>query len=241
MSADLLSVHAVHSGYRRLAVLHGVDLAVPAGGWVSVLGANGAGKSTLLRTLSGLLPVNSGRVLLDGWSVAGRRCEEIAARGLGHVPENRLVFARCTVAENLWLGGYLGRKDRRRAAGRADQVYDLFPALADRRAQLAGTLSGGEQQMLAVGRALMAGPRVLMLDEPSVGLAPRVVHDLFEALARLRAETGLSLLLVEQNAAMALRYSDYAYVLDRGRVALRGTAAQLREDPGVRDAYLGLK
>jgi branched-chain amino acid transport system ATP-binding protein len=234
-----LSVAALSSGYGSLTVLRDVSLTVPAGGWVAVLGANGAGKSTLLRTISGLVPPTGGRITVGGHDAGGRPPERMARLGVGHVPENRLVFPRLSVADNLSLGGYIHRRRRAGLAERLERVYALFPALSARPRQLAGTLSGGEQQMLAVGRALMTGPTILMLDEPSIGLAPRVTGQIFDALAQLRATSAMAVLLVEQNAALALAYSDYAYVLEHGRVTVEGTAAQLRDDPRVRAAYLG--
>jgi branched-chain amino acid transport system ATP-binding protein len=233
-----LTVKGLTSGYGGAPVLHELDIMVEQGGWVSVLGANGAGKSTLLRAISGLLPYR-GQVLLEDQDVTGYEPEALAARGLGHVPENRLVFPRLSVADNLRLGSWVSRRDREVRSTRLREVFDLFPRLKQRSSQAAGTLSGGEQQMLAVGRALMGGPRVLVLDEPSVGLAPKVVVEIFDALAQLRRERQLSLLLVEQNAALALSYADHAYVLERGVVSVSGEAASLREDPRIQAAYLG--
>lgn len=233
-----LTVKGLTSGYGGAPVLHELDLVVEQGDWVAVLGANGAGKSTLLRAISGLLPYQ-GQVLLEGEDVTGHEPEDLAARGLGHVPENRLVFPRLTVADNLRLGAWVSRGDRDVRSKRLREVYDLFPRLEQRSSQAAGTLSGGEQQMLAVGRALMGGPRVLVLDEPSVGLAPKIVVEIFDTLAHLREDRQLSLLLVEQNAALALSYAQHAYVLERGRVSLSGEASSLREDPRIQAAYLG--
>lgn len=233
-----LTVQGLTSGYGGAPVLHELDIVVERAGWVAVLGANGAGKSTLLRAISGLLPYQ-GMLLLEDEDVTGSKPEDLAARGLGHVPENRLVFPRLSVADNLRLGAWVSRRQRDERSRRLEEVYDLFPRLHQRSSQAAGTLSGGEQQMLAVGRALMGGPRVLVLDEPSVGLAPKVVVEIFDSLAHLRQERQLSLLLVEQNAALALSYADHAYVLERGRVSVSGEAATLREDPRVQAAYLG--
>lgn len=233
-----LTVQDLTCGYGGAPVLHELNITVQQGGWVTVLGANGAGKSTLLRAISGLLP-STGVISLEGDDVTGRQPEDLAAKGLGHVPENRLVFPRLSVEENLKLGAWTDRRDRDKKARRLRDVYDLFPRLEQRSSQAAGTLSGGEQQMLAVGRALMGGPRVLVLDEPSIGLAPKVIVEIFDALAHLRAERGLSLLLVEQNAALALEYADYAYVLERGRVSVEGEASSLRHDPRIEAAYLG--
>ena len=234
-----LRVRGLRAGYGRLEVLHGVELEVPEGELVAVIGANGAGKTTVLRAVSGLLPVTSGTVHLAGRDVTGLGPERLAAQGLAHVPENRLVFPTLTVADNLVLGAYTRRRmpaaerdaDRRRA-------LELFPRLADRLEQAAGTLSGGEQQMLAIARGLMARPRVLVLDEPSVGLAPRLVTEIFTALGALR-DDGLTLLLVEQNARAAFVVADRAYVMDRGLVVMDGRPAELLDHPRVQAAYLG--
>jgi branched-chain amino acid transport system ATP-binding protein len=236
----MLEIRRLHGGYGRLEVLHGLDLSVAEGELVAVIGANGAGKTTLLRTVSGLLRPTGGQVLLDGADISGRPAEKIAAAGLAHVPENRLVFPTLTVEDNLRLGGWT----RRRAASSATAasrrlVLELFPRLGDRLSQAAGTLSGGEQQMLAVGRGIMARPKVLVLDEPSVGLAPRVVAEIMRALARLRDEENLTILLIEQNARAAFTVADRVYVMDRGRVLLEGAPAELLNDERVQHAYLG--
>jgi branched-chain amino acid transport system ATP-binding protein len=233
-----LEVRGLQAGYDRLQVLHGVDVTVAPAELVAVIGANGAGKSTLLRAVSGLLRPRGGSVTLDGNDVTGASAEQIAARGLAHVPENRLVFPSLSVEDNLSLGGWTRRKDGRRAARRA-QVLELFPRLADRIALAAGALSGGEQQMLAMARALMADPSVVVLDEPSLGLAPRVVGEIVDALARLRDERNLAVLLVEQNVRAAFRVADRVLVMDRGQVVATGTPAELADDPRVRAAYLG--
>ncbi len=233
----MLEVSGLHAAYQRLEVLHGVDLTVEAGELVAVIGANGAGKTTLLRVVSGLLPASGGRVRLGQTTLTGLSAERIAAAGLAHVPENRLVFPTLTVADNLVLGGWT----RRRQGGRQqsmEKVLTLFPRLRDRLEQMAGTLSGGEQQMLAVGRGLMARPQVLVLDEPSVGLAPKVVAEIMGALARLRGE-GLTILLIEQNARAAFKVADRVYLMDRGRVLLEGTPKELLADERVQHAYLG--
>ncbi|MDP9398196.1 MAG: ABC transporter ATP-binding protein [Actinomycetota bacterium] len=234
-----LDVRALTAGYGRLEVLHGLDLTVGAGELVAVLGANGAGKTTLLRTLSGLLRPTGGTVLLDGRELGGVPADKVAGLGLAHVPENRLVFPTLSVDDNLTLGAYGHRRDRAGVGADRDRVLELFPRLRQRGDQAAGTLSGGEQQMLAVARGLMARPRVLVLDEPSVGLAPRIIAEIFTALDRLRADGELSLLLVEQNARAALKVADRAYVMDRGRIVLDGTTAELLRDPRVQSAYLG--
>jgi len=234
----LLQVDGLHAGYGRAEVLSGLSLAADAGSVVAVVGPNGAGKSTLLNALMGVLPAR-GAVRFDGEAVDRLPLEERVARGMALVPETRALFASMPVADNLLLGGY-----RRRRAPRAEQdarlaeVYALFPRLAERRAQAAGTLSGGERQMLAIGRALMGGPRLLMLDEPSLGLAPLVVKEIFRIIERLRA-TGVTLLLIEQNARAAMAVADHAYVLETGAIALSGPAAQLARDPRVIDTYLG--
>ena len=234
-----LSVQELRAGYGRLEVLHGVDLSVGEGELVAVIGANGAGKTTLLRALSGLIRPTGGAVLLGGSDVTGQGPEQLAASGLAHVPENRLVFPTLTVADNLLLGAYTRRRTpaAERNADR-DRALALFPRLASRLGQAAGTLSGGEQQMLAVARGLMARPTVLVLDEPSVGLAPRLVGEIFTALGVLRDE-GLTLLLIEQNARAALAVADRGYVMDRGRVVLTGLPSELLGDPRVQATYLG--
>jgi branched-chain amino acid transport system ATP-binding protein len=233
-----LAVEALSAGYGRIEVLHGVDLSVGPGQLVALVGANGAGKTTLLRVTSGLLPARGGRVQLDGKDVTGTPAERLAGMGVAHVPENRLVFPGMTVMDNLALGAYA-----RRRTGISDKDYeailDLFLRLADRRGQTAGTLSGGEQQMLAIGRGLMAQPRLLLLDEPSLGLAPKLVGEIFGVLATLRDRGDLGVVLVEQNARAALRIADRAVVLDRGRVSLMGTPDELLTDARVQAAYLG--
>jgi branched-chain amino acid transport system ATP-binding protein len=205
---------------------------------VALLGSNGAGKTTTLRSISGLERPRSGRVVFDGREVTRARTHDIVAMGLGHVPEGRRVFPNLTVEDNLNLGGYLYRKERERLAERRQEVYRLLPRLAERSRQLAGTLSGGEQQMLAIGRALMTRPKLLALDEPSMGLAPNLVRVIFGILARIRRD-GTSILLVEQNARQALRLADRAYVLETGQVTLAGAASKLAKDPRVLAAYLG--
>ncbi len=234
-----LRVRGVEAGYGRLAVLHGVDLDAGEGQLVAVIGANGAGKTTLLRALSGLIPLSRGTVTLAGAEVTGYGPERLARAGLAHVPENRLVFPTLSVDDNLVLGAYTRRRapaaERRQTRERA---LSLFPRLEPRLQQAAGTLSGGEQQMLAIARGLMAQPRVLVLDEPSVGLAPRLVGEIFTALGRLR-DDGLTLVAVEQNARAAFAVADHVYVMDRGRVVLDGDAATLASDPRVTAAFLG--
>ncbi|HSB26107.1 MAG TPA: ABC transporter ATP-binding protein [Burkholderiaceae bacterium] len=236
----LLEVSDLHAGYGKAEVLAGIALRVARGGVVSVIGPNGAGKSTLLNSLMGLLP-SRGRIVFDGEPVGELPLEVRVMRGLALVPERRELFGTMTVEDNLVLGGY--RQMRRRVANwrdAIDRVYELFPRLHERRTQLAGTLSGGERQMLAVGRALMADPKLLMLDEPSLGLAPLVVREVFRTIERLR-EGGASILLIEQNARAALEVSDYGYVLETGALALQGPAAELARDPRVIDTYLGAR
>jgi branched-chain amino acid transport system ATP-binding protein len=235
----MLTVTDLHAAYQRLEVLHGLDLEVGRGELVAVIGANGAGKTTLLRSVSGLLRPTRGRVQLGDTVISGLPAERVAATGLAHVPENRLVFPTLSADDNLRLGAWTRR--RRRGGGsaaRRTRVLELFPRIAERLGQPAGTLSGGEQQMLAIGRGIMAGPQVLVLDEPSVGLAPMVVTEIMQALARLRDE-GLTILLVEQNARAAFTVSDRVYLMDRGRVLLHGTPEELLGDPRVQHAYLG--
>jgi len=222
------------SGYGRLRVIDGLSCEVPAASIVAVVGANGAGKSTLLRAIDGLIPLWTGDIQLDGESIAGIPTERLVKRGLAHVPENRLVFPGLTVRDNLVLGAW----SRPRNAP-LDDVLELFPRLVTRLGQTAGSLSGGEQQMLAIGRALMSRPTVLILDEPSIGLAPRIVIEIMDVLARLRDSEGLAILLVEQNLSAAFRVADRAVVVTHGRVALEGEPEQLMRAPEVRDVYFG--
>jgi len=236
--AALLEVKNLHAGYGRAEVLTGVNLKLEAGQVVTVIGPNGAGKSTMLNALMGVLPCK-GHIMFDGKPLAGMTLEERVMGGLALVPERRELFGTMPVEDNLLLGGWRAKK-LRMAAREADldRVYELFPRLKERRAQLAGTLSGGERQMLAVGRALMSRPQVLMLDEPSLGLAPLVVREIFRIIETLRA-AGTSILLVEQNARAALEVADYGYVLETGELRLEGPASQLAHDPRVIDTYLG--
>ncbi|HWA80105.1 MAG TPA: ABC transporter ATP-binding protein [Acetobacteraceae bacterium] len=235
---DLLNVQDLHVAYGKVEVLHGVSLAVAAGEIVALLGSNGAGKTTTLRTLSGLVRLRQGRILLGGEDITRLPAHKVVASGLGHVPEGRRIFGPLSVEENLRLGGYLLRHDPGEVEKRLHASYTLFPRLAERRHQLAGTLSGGEQQMLAIARALMLEPRLLVLDEPSMGLAPKLVLAIFAIIQQIRAK-GTAVLLVEQNARQALRIADRAYVLESGRIALSGPASALAADPRVRAAYLG--
>jgi branched-chain amino acid transport system ATP-binding protein len=238
MQELLLDVKDLHAGYGRAEVLHGLNLQAKAGSVVTVIGPNGAGKSTLLNALMGVLPARGG-IAYRGESLALRTLEERVMQGIALVPETRALFGTMPVEDNLLLGAYrqvrLGQRDSSVAL---DEVYRLFPRLKERRTQLAGTLSGGERQMLAVGRALMSKPSLLMLDEPSLGLAPLVVRDIFNTISGLRS-TGVTILLVEQNARAALEVADHGYVLEMGEIALEGPAEQLARDPRVIDTYLG--
>ncbi|MFD1330604.1 ABC transporter ATP-binding protein [Methylopila musalis] len=238
MTAPLLDVSGLAAGYGDVGVLADVALEVRAGDIVALIGSNGAGKSTLLRTLSGLLTPSAGHVRLDGAPVGAASARELVGRGLVHVPEGRRLFAGLSVADNLRLGAYARRDGRAAIARDIARMYELFPRLAERRGQDASTLSGGEQQMCAIARGLMAQPRLLMIDELSLGLAPNIVEDLVETLRRVNGD-GLSLLLVEQDVVTALELSGRAYVLDRGRIVLGGPSAVLARDPAVRKAYLG--
>ena len=238
----MLEVEDLHAGYGKAEVLAGLALRVDDGSVVTVIGPNGAGKSTLLNALMGVLPAR-GRIRHGGVDIAALTLEERVLRGLALVPEKRELFASLTVEDNLLLGAWRQvRQGGGRAVVEADRakIYALFPRLEERKAQLAGTLSGGERQMLAIGRALMSRPRLLLLDEPSLGLAPLVVKDIFRTIARLR-ETGVSILLVEQNARAALEVADHGYVLETGEVVLAGAAAALRGDPRVIETYLGAR
>ncbi len=235
----MLEARSLDAGYGHVAVLRDVSLSVAPGELVTVVGANGAGKSTLLKVLAGLVPARRGSVSLEGTDVTRQAAERRVAAGVALVPEGRRLFGPLTVAENLELGGYSRRREPGAAAARRrDEVFALFPVLAERTGQPAATLSGGEQQMLAIGRALMSGPRMLLLDEPSLGLAPLVVREIFRALDALRA-SGVTVLLVEQDARLALKHADRGYVMRTGRIVLEGAAADLLEDDDVRLIYLG--
>jgi branched-chain amino acid transport system ATP-binding protein len=234
----LLQVSGLHAGYGRAEVLAGLDFQIARGQVVTVIGPNGAGKSTTLNALMGLLPFR-GQVRLDGVELAATELEDRVMMGMALVPERRELFGTMPVEDNLVLGGYRPMKLRvPKWRDGLERVYELFPRLKERRTQLAGTLSGGERQMLAVGRALMSQPKLLMLDEPSLGLAPLVVREIFQIIDRLR-EQGVSILLVEQNARAALNVADYGYVLETGEFSMHGPASQLADDPRVIDTYLG--
>ena len=234
----LLTVEGLRVGYGKVEVLHGIDLTVAPGEIVALLGSNGAGKTTTLRALSGLEPVRGGTITLNGAGITNMPAHKIAALGLAHVPERRRLFAPLSVEENLKLGGYLIRGQQAELKRRIETMYALFPRLLERRTQLAGTLSGGEQQMVAIARALILQPRLLVLDEPSMGLAPLVVRAIFGIIKRLRDE-GMGILLVEQNARQTLKIADRAYVLENGAIMLEGDAATLAQDRRVQAAYLG--
>ena len=233
----MLEVRGLCAFYGPNQALHDLDFALDEGGIVTLLGANGAGKTTTLRALCGMIRT-TGYLRFDGTSLAGRATEDIARFGIAHVPEARGTFVRMTVEENLQLGA-ITRRDRAGIARDLDRIYTSFPRLKERRSQSAGTLSGGEQQMLAIGRALMLRPRLMLLDEPSFGLAPLIVEELFEILRRLNGELGVGMLIVEQNAALALDLAERAYLLETGRIVMSGPARELAEDEAVRRSYLG--
>jgi branched-chain amino acid transport system ATP-binding protein len=233
----MLEVDDVHAYYGNIHALKGISLTVEEGEIVTLIGANGAGKSTTLNTICGLLHPRSGTIRLEGQEIHDLPPHTVVARGVSQAPEGRRVFGRLTVQENLEMGAFL-RRDPAGVQRDMQRVFDLFPRLEERRRQLGGTLSGGEQQMLSIGRALMAHPRVLLLDEPSMGLAPLLVEDIFRVIRQLNEE-GTTILLVEQNALMALSVASRGYVLETGRVALEGTVDELQENPEVQKAYLG--
>lgn len=233
----MLSIKDLYVNYGGINALRGISLDVPDGKIVTLIGANGAGKSTTLRTISGLVKAKSGSITWNGDELTTRPIDNIVTSGIAMVPEGRRVFADLTVLENLKIGAYL-RKDKEQIDKDIEWVYDLFPRLKERSWQFAGTLSGGEQQMLAVGRALMSKPKLIMMDEPSLGLAPLVVQDIFSIIRTINQQ-GVTVLLVEQNANMALKVADLAYVLETGEITMTGTGAELLADPKVREAYLG--
>jgi branched-chain amino acid transport system ATP-binding protein len=240
MSDVLLSLQGVCAGYGRIEALHGVDLSVPEGGIAALIGANGAGKSTLLRTIVGLIAPTKGEVRFAGRDIGGMRPERLVRQGIALVPEGRLLFGPLSVRDNLELGAYSAPRAGKAALVRTRlaRVHELFPVLAERAGQPAETLSGGEQQMLAVGRALMSGPRLLLLDEPSLGLAPRVIGEIFSAIEALRAE-GVTVLIVEQDARLALKHADRGSVMRTGSIVLEASAEELLRDESVRKIYLG--
>jgi len=234
----MLSLASVSAGYGSFRALFDVSLDVEAGEAVGVIGPNGAGKTTVMRVISGLVPMVSGAMTFDGRSLNGLSAHRIVERGIAHVPENRRLFPRLTVEDNLRIGAFIPQA-RAKIAERMAWVYDLFPRLKERREQLAGTLSGGEQQMCAIGRALMSGPKLLLMDEPSAGLAPLVVQQVFDLVRRIRAE-GLTVLIVEQNVQQVLEVVDRAYLLEVGAIKLSGTATELKGNSFIRESYLGL-
>ena len=237
----MLSVTGLTAGYGKVEVLHGLSLEVLEGQLVTLIGSNGAGKTTTLRALSGMIRPQAGSIMLDGKDIAGLSAHRITQNGVAHSPEGRRVFGTLPVEDNLLLGAFprlTGARPKGDVKADLGRMYELFPRLAERRTQQAGTLSGGEQQMLAMARALMLNPRVLLLDEPSMGLAPRLVEEVFATISRLKASR-VTMLLVEQFAAAALQVADFGYVLENGRLTASGPAAKLRDDPAVRAAYLG--
>jgi branched-chain amino acid transport system ATP-binding protein len=237
----MLKIDQLHAGYGKVEVLHGVSIEVPKGSVVTLIGSNGAGKTTTMRAISGMIKPSSGQITLNGRAIAGLESFHIARLGLAHSPEGRRVFSTLSVADNLLLGAFprlTGARPRGDVAADLERALELFPRLQERREQLAGTLSGGEQQMLAMARAVMLAPEVVLLDEPSMGLAPILVEEVFRIISELKAR-GVTMLLVEQFAAAALAVADYGYVLENGRISTHGPADKLRDDPAVRAAYLG--
>jgi branched-chain amino acid transport system ATP-binding protein len=234
----MLEIKNLSVSYGAINALHGISLSVAAGSIVTLIGANGAGKTTTLKTVSGLLKPKAGEIIHDGRNIAALPPHEIVKRGLAHVPEGRMIFANLTVHENLQMGAYLVR-DKKVIQRELEFVFATFPRLQEREKQIAGTLSGGEQQMLAMGRALMSQPKFLMLDEPSLGLAPLLVKTIFEKIVEINRERGLTILLVEQNANRALEISHAGYVLETGKIILHGDSGSLRQNPQVQSAYLG--
>jgi branched-chain amino acid transport system ATP-binding protein len=234
----MLEIRDLNVHYGSIAALHGVSLEVPAGKIVTLIDANGAGKSTTLRTISGLIKAKSGTITFDGSPITNLPPHEIVARGIAQSPEGRMVFSNLTVLENLHMGAYL-RRDKKNFPTDLDGIFSIFPRLKERARQSAGTLSGGEQQMLAIARALMSRPKCLMLDEPSLGIAPILVQTIFAKIVEINKQTGLTILLVEQNANLALEISHYGYVLETGRIVLQDECAALRANDEIRAAYLG--
>ena len=234
----MLEIKNLHVCYGVISALQGVSFSVKAGSIVTLIGSNGAGKSTTLRAISGLVKPRSGEILFNGKNISSLPAHRIVALGLSHVPEGRMVFANLTVYENLMMGAYL-QCDKAVIALELELVFKTFPRLQEREKQIAGTLSGGEQQMLAIGRALMSKPKFLMMDEPSLGIAPLLVKTIFEKIVEINRTHGITILLVEQNANLALEISHYGYVLETGKIILENQSAALRQDPKVRSAYLG--
>jgi branched-chain amino acid transport system ATP-binding protein len=234
----MLALSAVSAAYGSFQALFGVSLEVARGEAVGVIGPNGAGKTTLMRVISGLIPAREGSMTLEGRAITGMPAHQVVAQGIAHVPENRRLFSALSVEENLRIGAFIPSA-RARFAEQLDRVYQLFPRLKERRTQLAGTMSGGEQQMCAIARALMSKPKVLLMDEPSAGLAPLVVAQVFELVHKIRAE-GLTVLIVEQNVQQVLEVVDRAYLLEVGAIRLAGSAAELKQNSVIREAYMGL-
>ena len=237
----MLTITNLHAGYGKIEVLHGINLEVPKGRVVTLIGSNGAGKTTTMRAISGMIAPTEGSIKLGNHDITGRESYHIAKLGLAHSPEGRRVFATMSVNDNLLLGAFArltGSRPKGDVKADLERAMEYFPRLKERRTQLAGTLSGGEQQMLAMARAVMMNPDVILLDEPSMGLAPILVEEVFKIIARLRKE-GVTMLLVEQFAAAALKVADYGYVMENGRISVHGDAAKLRDDPAVKAAYLG--
>ena len=236
-----MTINNLHAGYGKVQVLHGISIEVPKGKVVTLIGSNGAGKTTTMRAVSGMIAPSAGDITLNGKRIDGMESFHIAKLGLAHSPEGRRVFATMSVVDNLTLGAFprlTGSRPKGDVAGDLERALELFPRLKERRTQLAGTLSGGEQQMLAMARAIMLNPEVVLLDEPSMGLAPILVAEVFKIIERLKAQ-GVTMLLVEQFAAAALGVADYGYVLENGRISVHGPAERLRSDPAVKAAYLG--
>jgi branched-chain amino acid transport system ATP-binding protein len=234
----VLEIKNLTVNYGAITALRGISFQVGSGDIVTLIGANGAGKTTALRAISGLLKSQGGEVVYQGRNIANLPAHQIVRLGISHVPEGRMIFANLTVMENLMMGAYL-QTDKKIIQRELDYVFGIFPRLGERQAQVAGTLSGGEQQMLAIGRALMSKPKFLMLDEPSLGIAPLLVKTIFEKIVEINRNQGISILLVEQNANLALEISRYGYVLETGRIILQDSSASLRQNPQVRSAYLG--
>ncbi len=234
----MLEIKQLSVSYGAIKALHEVSLSVKAGAIVTLIGGNGAGKTTTLRAISGMVKPQAGQILFEGKSINGLPPHKLVGLGIAHCPEGRMVFANLTVHENLMMGAYL-RHDKAGIAQDIDYVFSIFPRLKERDQQVAGTLSGGEQQMLAIGRAVMSRPRLLMLDEPSLGIAPMLVKSIFEKIVEINRERGVTILLVEQNANLALEVAGFGYVLETGRILLADESSKLRADPKVRDAYLG--
>jgi branched-chain amino acid transport system ATP-binding protein len=234
----MLEIKNLVVGYGAITALQGISLQIAQGSIVTLIGANGAGKTTTLKAISGLLKTRSGEILYQGRNIANCRPHELVRLGISHVPEGRMIFANLTTLENLMMGAYL-QHDKNVVRGELDFVFGMFPRLKEREKQIAGTLSGGEQQMLAIGRALMSKPKFLMMDEPSLGIAPLLVKTIFEKIVEINRRHGITILLVEQNANLALEISSYGYVLETGRIILQDQSAALRQNPQVKSAYLG--